>query len=581
MNVTWKWKAGAMLGTIVLALYALIPTFFGWPQLRQDLEAEGKPIPWHYDFFPEKGLNLGLDLRGGIYIEMEVQLEEGLSTKLDLLSQDLLRDLKKQNVEPVRSVQDEARHAINMTFKNEADLQAASRLLEKDYKNILQRDKGAVVPPQTLRLGLPPPYARQVRQDILAQAVQAVRNRIDRYGLAEPTVQRQGESRLVVELPGAKDPERAIKIIQQAGKLEFKMVSSKLGSAQVGDLIAAARKEHNLAAGYSTEEVQKLNDVLKSKLPEGTEIAFELTRDPVTGQITQALPYLLDRTAYVTGDMIQSAQVQSDARAGEPYVSISFNPVGAKNFADLTKAHVKELLAILLDGNVMSAPQIREPILTGQCRIDLGGNRSRQEQLREAKDLTLVLQEGALPARLKEMTKTVIGPTLGADSIEKSFKAMLFGTLLVTIFMVIYYRLSGLLADIAVILNTFFIFALLATFQATLTLPGMAGIALTIGMAVDANVLILERIREELKAGQQPKAAVAAGYSNAIRAIMDSNITTILAGVILYQFGTGPIKGFAVTLIIGLICNMYTAVIMTRSVYDYFLTKRKIQRMSV
>ena len=201
--------------------------------------------------------------------------------------------------------------------------------------------------------------------------------------------------------------------------------------------------------------------------------------------------------------------------------------------------------------------------------------------LKEAKDLTLVLQEGALPARLKEATKTIIGPTLGADSIQRSLKAMLIGTLIVIIFMVIYYNLSGLLADAALLINTLFIFALLAMFQATLTLPGMAGIALTIGMAVDANVLIFERIREELRAGQQVRQAVDAGYGNAIRAIMDSNLTTIIAGVILYQFGTGPIRGFAVTLMIGLVCNIFTAVVMTRTVYDYFLTKRKVSIISI
>ncbi|MBI5299490.1 MAG: protein translocase subunit SecD [Deltaproteobacteria bacterium] len=580
MDSTWKWKAGVILGTVVLAVYALVPTFFEFPQQRQELEAQHKPIPWYYNFFPEKGLNLGLDLRGGIYIEMDVQVDEGVSTKLDILAQDLIRDLKKENVEPSNWKQDDSHKFIDINFKNETDLAKALTLLDKDYATVLQREKQPAGN-GVLRLGLTVPYTKQVRQDILSQAVQAVRNRIDRYGLSEPAVQRQGETRLVVELPGAKDPERAIKIIQQAGKLEFKLVSNKMAATELGNLIGNARKENNLTVGYTTEDVQKLNELLKSKLPEGTEIGFELTRDAATSQITQAKPYLLDRTAYISGDMLKSAQVQSDARMGEPYVSISFNPIGAKNFGDLTKAHVKELLAIMLDGNVMSAPQIREPIMNGQCRIDLGGNQDRQTQLKEAKDLTLVLQEGALPARLKEVTKTIIGPTLGADSIAKSFKAMLFGTLVVVLFMLIYYKWSGLLADAAVLINTLFIFALLAMFQATLTLPGMAGIALTIGMAVDANILVFERIRDELTLGQAPKAAVAAGYGNAMRAIIDSNLTTIISGIILYQFGTGPIKGFAITLIIGLVCNIFTAVVMTRAIYDLFLTKYKIARISI
>ncbi len=460
-------------------------------------------------------------------------------------------------------------------------MQTTLELVAKDYKTALVK-KGSTLQPQPMaNFSLDPEYESLVRKDVVSQAVQAVRNRIDRYGLSEPTVQQQGDTRLIVELPGVKDPERAIKVIQQAGKLEFKLVSGKLESKTLGDLIGNARKENNLPIAYSADDVKKLNEILNDKLPEGTEIAFELTRDSATGQVTQALPYLLEQTSYITGDMLKNAQVQIDPQTSQPYVSLTFSPEGAKNFGELTKAHVKELLAIMLDGNVMSAPQIREPILNGQCKIDLGGNLDRQSQLKEAKDLTLVLQEGALPARLQEATKTVIGPTLGADSIQKSLKAMLIGTLLVVIFMVVYYNLSGLLADAAVLINTLFIFALLAMFQATLTLPGMAGIALTIGMAVDANVLIFERIRDELKAGQQPRAAVEAGYSNAVRAIMDSNLTTIIAGIILYQFGTGPIRGFAVTLMIGLMCNLLTAVTMTKTVYEFFLSRRKIARISI
>ncbi|MDO8527071.1 MAG: protein translocase subunit SecD [Deltaproteobacteria bacterium] len=581
MDSTWKLKAWAMVTMIVLAVYALVPTFLHFPETREALSAANKPVPWYFDLFPEKAINLGLDLRGGIYIEMDVQLNEAMRTKLDLLGNDLVRDLKDKNIEPVSWGQDDAHENLQFVFKNDADLQTSLGLIDKNYKSVLGRSSIPDGGPSTLQLSLNPQYASQIRKDILAQAVQAVRNRIDRYGLAEPTVQRQGETRLVVELPGMSDPERAIKIIQQAGKLEFKIVNAKINPVELGNLIAAARKDNTLPTAYSAEDVEKLNSALKSKLPTGTEIAFEIVRDSVTGQIAQAKPYLLDKTSYITGDMLSNAQVQTDSRSSEPYVSITFNPTGAKNFAELTKTHVKELLAIMLDGNVSSAPQIREPILNGQCRIDLGGSRNRQEILQEAKDLVLVLQEGALPARLKEASKTVIGPTLGADSIQKSLNSMLIATFIVVLFMIFYYRLSGVLADAAVIINTLFVFALLAMFQATLTLPGMAGIVLTFGMSVDTNVLILERIREELKAGQQPRNAVDSGYKHAMRAIIDSHVTTIIAGIILYQFGTGPVRGFAVTLMIGLVCNLFTAISMTRVVYDYFLIKRKVQKISI
>lgn len=579
METGLKWKIWGIVGSVVLGLYALVPTFFGFPEQRQELQAAQQPLPWYLNIFPEKGLNLGLDLRGGIYIEMDILADEGVRTKLDLLAQEVIRDLKKRGAEPI-SFKQENLQTLEFVFSSNDLLENALPSLRKNYSDLLTQEalvKGAAA----VRYTVDAAYLAQVRQDIISQAVQAVRNRIDRYGLAEPTVQRQGSERLVVELPGVKDPERAIKIIQQAGKLEFKLVSKGLSPTQVGNLIAEARTAGNLTVGYSAEEVQKLNEALAGKLPEGTEVAFELARDPATGNVTQARPYLLERTVYVTGDMLKNAQVQIDPQTSRPYVSLTFNSVGAKNFGDLTKAHVQEELAILLDGNVSSAPVIREPILNGECRIDLGASASRQDTLKEAKDLTLVLQEGALPARLKEASKTVIGPTLGADSIQKSLNSLLVGSAIVVLFMIFYYKLSGILANAALLLNTLFTFALLAMFQATLTLPGMAGIVLSIGMAVDANILIFERIREELNAGQQPRAAIDAGYKNAIRAIMDSNLTTIIAGVILYQYGTGPIRGFAVTLMIGLVCNLFTAVMMTRTVYDYCLTKWRPERISI
>lgn len=586
METSWKWKFGSVFAFILLGLYALVPTLFHFPQIRQELEAQKKEgtealLPWYFKFFPEKGINLGLDLQGGIYIELEVMVEEGLKAKMDILAQEIIRNLKeRKQLEVESSAKDPAYQYLDFTFKTPEDSKAASEYLLKNYRNTLKREESLPGEKPAVRYFLSPQYLADLQKDVVSQAVQAVRNRIDRYGLAEPTVQRQGATRIVVELPGVKDPERAIKIIQQAGKLEFKLVKNDLTATKLGDMIAEARKTANLAVGYTAEDVQKLNDALADKLPKESEVAFDLTREAVTGKITQATPYLLERTVYVTGEMLKNAQVQFDQNS-KPYVSLTFNSDGAKNFGDLTTAHVHELLAIMLDGNIASAPQIREPIRNGQCQITLGSSSSRDAMLREAKDLVLVLQEGALPARLKEATKTVIGPTLGADSIQKSIRSMLFGTLLVIIFMVIYYNLSGLLADAAVLINTIFIFALLAMFQATLTLPGMAGIVLTIGMAVDTNVLILERIREELAVGQHPRAAVESGYRHAMRAIIDSHLTVIISGIILYQYGTGPIRGFAVTLMIGLICNLFTAVTMTKMVYDYFIMVRKINRISI
>ncbi len=584
MDRTWKWKMGGVLGLIFLSLFAILPSVFHIPEQRELLSAQNKPFPWYFSWIPEKGINLGLDLKGGIYAEFEIDLKDALAGRINIASQELMRNVEKRNFSPTSWDFKPDTLLLVAQFDN-AGKKAGFLKEALKYANIINSQseylfekRSETAEPSSITLGVPPNYQEALKKDILHQAVQSVRNRIDRYGLAEPTVQMQGTDRIVVELPGVKDPDRAIKVVQQAGVLEFKLVDSRTQPAELSEWIQEVRTKNNLPVSFSYEDVKKLNTVLKDKLPQGTEVAFQMTRDNITGKTTGGVPHLLDSKAYVTGDMLESARI--DYQNTDPIVSLSFNAQGAKAFGDLTKANVQKQLAILLDGNVHSSPVIREPIMNGKAQIDLGyGNRN--DLLKEAQDLTLVLQEGALPAHLTVATKTVVGPTLGADSIRISFWAMILGAGLVILFMTLYYKASGLLANFAVLINTLFIFAALAMFQATLTLPGMAGIILTIGMAVDANVLIFERMREEIAAGKLPREAVDLGYSNAFRAILDSNLTTIIASVILYQFGTGPIKGFAITLMIGLVCNLFTAVSMTRGVFDYFIVQRKVERLSI
>ncbi|HPM41745.1 MAG TPA: protein translocase subunit SecD, partial [bacterium] len=370
----------------------------------------------------------------------------------------------------------------------------------------------------------------------------------------------------------------AIGIIKKAGQLEFKIVDDSIPEAKLKEMVAEARKKEMIPEDFSMKTVEKLNESLRESLPPDGEIAFETQYDPVAKKITGGVPYLLFRKAEVTGDMLKNAQV--NVQDNEPYVSLSFDARGSQLFGETTTKNTGKRMAILLDGTVTKAPVIREPILGGQAQITLGyGNYA--DLLKEAEDLTLVLQEGALPAQLTEATKTIVGPSLGADSIRQGFFATLVGALLVMLFMIVYYRRAGIIADFALMFNLLFIMSALALFQATLTLPGIAGIALTLGIAIDANVLIAERMREEMRAGKTPKAVVDAGYSNAMRAIIDSNMTSLIAGIVLYQFGTGPIKGFAVTLIIGLSISMYTACVCTRMYYEWALIKRKITKISV
>jgi len=578
MPNAWKWKVALLVFLVFVSLYTLVPTLFGFTEKREAAVEEGMPLPTYFSAFPDKGINLGLDLRGGIYMEFEVQTDKAITNKVDSVIIDLERWMKDKGITFETIRQDTKTHVITISGLSEADRKRVIAFVNESYSNLLQRKIASGEPAGSLTLGLVESYTKYLNNQIVKQALEKVRNRIDRYGVAEPAIQRLGSDRIAIELPGVKDPERAINIIKKAGQLEFKIVNDTIPEDKLTEMVAKARQEDNLPDDYSLTTVDRINEVLKDELPPDTVIAFEVRYDPVTNKATGHVPYLLNRKAQVTGEMLKNAQV--NVHDNEPYVSLTFDTQGTQLFGQTTTDNVGKRMAILLDGTVTKAPVIREPILGGQAQITLGyGNYA--DLLKEAEDLTLVLQEGALPAQLTEATKTVVGPSLGADSIRSGTMATIIGALIVCLFMMVYYKFSGIIANVALVLNLLFILAAMAIFGATLTLPGIAGIALTMGMAVDANVLIYERIREELKLGKGPKAAVEAGYGNAMRTIIDANVTTIIVGVVLYQFGSGPIRGFAVTLITGLLVSMYTACVCTRMVYDYLIIRRRIQRISV
>ncbi|MFP3928609.1 MAG: protein translocase subunit SecD, partial [Desulfobacteraceae bacterium] len=313
---------------------------------------------------------------------------------------------------------------------------------------------------------------------------------------------------------------------------------------------------------------------LEGDVPPGSEILYNTEDDPETGRRSKT-PFLLKRRTLMTGEYVTDARVQIDSQYGEPYVSLTFDARGARLFERITEDHVGERLAIILDNNVYSAPVIQERISGGRAQI------TGRFTMEEAKDLAIVLRAGALPAPVRILEERTVGPSLGQDSINKGFKSMIIGGCLVVIFMVIYYGLSGVVANMALLLNVVFIMAGLAFFGATLTLPGIAGIILTIGMAVDANVLIFERIREELRLGKPPRASVEGGYSKAMVTILDANATTFIAALVLFQFGTGPVRGFAVTLSIGIVASFVTAVFMTKIVFDYLFVQKRWKRLSI
>jgi len=377
------------------------------------------------------------------------------------------------------------------------------------------------------------------------QALETIRNRVDQFGVTEPDIRPQTGYRILIQLPGVKDPKRAIDLIGKTARLEFKLV----------------------------DEENSLEDALKGNVPAGSEILQETAVDRKTGRKT-TVPYLLKKRSPLTGESITDARVELE-RMGEPYVSLSFDSRGARVFERITGDNVGKRLAIVLDDKVYSAPVIRDKISGGKAQI------TGAFSMDDAKDLAIVLRAGALPAPVKILEERTVGPSLGKDSIDQGFTSMVIGLSIILILVAIYYRLSGIIADVVLLLNIPFILGGLALFGATLTLPGIAGVILSIAMSVDANVLIYERIREELRLGKPARAAMEAGFARAFVTIFDSNLTTVIAGLVLLQFGTGPVRGFAVTLIIGLVSNVLTAVFMARIVFDYLYVIKRWKTISI
>jgi protein-export membrane protein SecD len=450
--------------------------------------------------------------------------------------------------------------------------------------------------------------------DAMDRAIQILRNRVDRFGVAEPTIQRQGEDRIVVELPGLLDKERAINLIGQTALLEFKLVKSEQDTRRVLERLDQALAARQMAAQGATpgdtsglEFMRPLTDLmpfwpdipggagfvaesdfleaqellaqapLDSILPIDTEVQWARATDSYQGTTGRFL-YVLDRKAQLDGSAVSNAvrRIGLDStRPNASGVSLTMNPEGARRFRRVTAQNVGRFLAITLDGKVSSAPVIRERIPNG--RASISGSFTDEE----SRDLAIVLQAGALPGRINVIQDMTVGPSLGADSIRMGTRAVLIGAVVVVFFMLMYYRLSGLVAVIALFLNMLFLMAALAGMRATLTLPGLAGMALTVGMAVDANVLIFERIREEMRAGKKVGSAVGAGFGRAWRAIFDSNVTTLISSGVLWWIASGPIQGFATTLFIGILANLYTAVLVTRMIFDAWTSKRELETISI
>jgi preprotein translocase subunit SecD len=532
MANTIKLRALTVLFCLVLAVAALAPT----------IARDSLPDWWRGMFDP---IHLGLDLQGGMHLVLGVEVEKAVETRLDTITDQAEQALREKDI-VYKRVSRQGADMIVVTVYDETAAKQVDTLMNEQFRGLDSKnlgDEGGFI---SRGYQLSAGEAENVREYAVRQALETLRNRVDQFGVSEPTLQRQADNRILIQLPGVKDPQRAIDLLGKTARLEFKMVIDNANP----------------------------QDAIKGILPPGGQLLYEKRVDKQSGAVAET-PMVVESKTSLTGDLLADAQVRIDSRFNEPYVAIEFNPVGAKRFDQVTAASVGRRMAIVLDDTIYSAPVIRERISGGSAQISGSFN----EQT--ATDLAIVLRAGSLPAPVKILENRTVGPSLGRDSIDQGMLAVVLAVILVVVATVIYYRVAGIVATVALGLNLLFLLACLSLFKATLTLPGIAGIALTLGMAVDANVLINERIREEMRLGKTARAALEAGYEKAFWTIMDSNLTTLLAGLILFQFGTGPVKGFAVTLSVGIVTTLFTAMFITRLIYDAYMARRHVERLSI
>ncbi len=639
----FRFKIIIILGVIALCIYLLYPTYVDYQnskvvnkvleQRRQEIKKNNPEITSSqldlriaavedsiknanpsFVEASKKRIKLGLDLQGGMRVVLEVNTAQ-LLEKLARNPDDAFKQVMKES-EKEASLNDES--IVDLMGKK---FEQRGIRLSRYFGNIRQDDA-------TILSEL-----KKDADDAVTRAIEIIRNRVDQYGVSEPSIQRQGTRRIIVELPGVAREEEAKQLLQGTALLEFRLVKDpdltfsimqKIDKVLAGKTIVDSTEtdttKSETTASKDTSNVSDTNlaqnDTSKKQLseeefakehpffsvamidPQGKSadayvkadqrnkleimlnrpdvqkvipdnIEFKFSAKPVTYQDGQAIYqlYCVNKTPELTGGVITDAQANIDPNTSQPTVNMEMNSEGAAEWARITGANVNHRIAIILDGLVYSAPNVINKITGGRSQITGIGN------LDEAKLLEIVLKAGALPAPVDIIEERTVGPSLGQDSISKGFNSVVIGYIIVGLFMIIYYRRAGTIAAASLVFTILFILGILAGFNATLTLPGIAGIILTIGMAVDANVLIYERIREELATGKTIKASIDSGFSKAYSAIIDSNITTFITGIILYQFGTGPVQGFALTLMIGIAASMFSALVIARLIFDFMVAK--------
>ena len=544
-----------------------------------------KRAPSWASMFPEKKLNLGLDLQGGIDLELQVEIRKALEAAADRGASELCNLLDDEKI-VCRSTRIDGTAELRV-FVSSEDEQRARELIHEKTGIYIYGGKEPVDGETALLYSFDDLHTISLKETALKQAVETIRNRVDKFGVTEPVILTKGEDRITVQLPGLDDPQRAIDLVGRTAQLEFRMLykETEWTDERVLDTVKRALADAELGATFTDEQ---LAAAMKGKIPEDSEVLYSKKFDSKTmrqvrlegnGPTGWDGPWLVNKRIDMTGDRIEYAEVSRD-QFGSPYVRMEMDEEGARIFGKLSGDNVGKRMAIILDNNVNSAPVFREKIPNGIASITMGDGNGPEELL-QSQDLVVVLRAGALPAPIEILHNRTVGKTLGDDSITAGTMAATVAGLIVLVFMLLYYRGAGVVANVAVLLNMLFLLALLAAFGATVTLPGIAGVILTIGMAVDANVIIYERIREEVRANKSVRGAIAAGYEKATWTILDANITTFITGAVLYSYGSGPIKGFAVTLMVGILTSVFTSLVVTRVIFDYLTHKRGIKSLSI
>jgi preprotein translocase subunit SecD len=596
-------KIGSIVAFLALTLWYLLPTVqYSLEQNYMDGLSPSETVQYKeenkqkLEELRSKILSLGLDLQGGMHVTLEV----GVPQLVKELAGDNADQLLNEVIDAAhkKSIQNDTDFITEMVaeFESRDPDARLSRYYRNDAMNITRRSSNEEIAA----------FLRKQRQSALDRAIEIIRTRVDRYGVTEPSIVKQGNNRIVVELPGVEDKERVRNLLKGTARLEFRLAAdaqefrafvnqlykyydsynqpsdstdstaaNQLNPLQEVLIPAQSPYLVGYAAKDDTAKVMALikNEDVQRMMPRSTTVMWSANSMP--GQGGEELYQLIGVRTQVelTGDVIEAASVQFDPTTNIPEVSMSMNSEGARKWGRITGANIGKPVAIVLDGFVFSYPNVQTKISNGRSSI------TGLDGVDEADDLVNILLSGALPAPLDILEERTVGATLGAESIQAGLNSILVGLSIVAIFMIVYYKAGGAIADLALLLNIIFILGILAAFKATLTLPGIAGIVLTIGMAVDANVLIFDRIREEQRTGKTMKAAIEAGYGNAMSAIVDSNVTTFFVGIILFSFGVGPIKGFAVTLMAGIVASLFSAIVITRVLVDY-LTKNKNKSVS-